>query len=163
MNEALDKVVGFFLAAVLMFAIPFYYFEERREGMEQGYLLTETTEFVDTVRNTGSLEEEVYQRYLKKISAATGLYEINMQYTAKKIEFTDGRVHLLEEDSYETELLGKMESEGRILFQKGDFFRVELVKKTTSPGFLLLQWLVPELNGEEIAVYYGGCIRNDGG
>lgn len=163
MQDVLDKVIGFLLAAILLFGIPFLYFMERQEILEQSYLLTETAEFVDTVRIKGVLEKEVYEHFANKVGAASGIYEIKMICSKERLELADGKIMLFQEKEYQSQLISEMDREGRCRFQKGDFFKVEIVKKTPGAGIRLLKIFVKNLELEEqMFVYYGGSIRNDG-
>lgn len=164
MNEAFDKVIGFFLAVTLLFGIPFLYFGERQESLEQTFLLTETAEFVDTVRNMGELDREVYERYLKKVEATSGIYEIEMLHICHRLELAGGRIHIVEEETWTSQLQQKLEEEGVCSFSQGDFFKVKIQKKNPGIGMRFLGMFVKDLpeTGQTL-VYYGGCIRNDGG
>ncbi len=163
MSEAFDKVVGFFLAVVLLFGIPYFYFMERQESLEQMYLFSTTMEFVDTVRNTGILDRQVYERYLEKIDGVTGIHKVHMIYTDRHLELSEGEISLVPEEYYEPQLVETLLEEDRCLLLKGNFFQVQIEKKTPGLGERFLGMFDKRTDYKgHIVVYYGGCIRNDG-
>lgn len=164
MGDSLGRVVGILAAVCLLFFVPIFYFGERQETLEQLYLLTETTDFVDTVRLTGTLDREVYQAYCKKLEALSGRYEIKMTHQTRRLELVQSTLRLIREEYYQEQMLEKLNQTGRYFFEEGDFFRVELVK--TSPQAAERMWkklLGKTGNDSYVSVYYGGKICYDGG
>lgn len=163
MSNGFDKVIGIFLGVLLLFGIPLLYSVERQENLEQMYLLTETTEFVDTVRQTGTLDKKTYERFSEKVAGFSGVHKIIMIYKTETMQVTDGKIALVAEEYYTPQLLEKLEKEGRWDFFQGDFFKVEIVKNTPGIGERILQ-LVGKEQEEYTSplVYYGGRVRNDG-
>lgn len=164
MGDIWGRALGIFLAVILLFFIPVLYFAERQETVEQLYLVTETADFVDTVRMTGRLTKENYEDFQEKLSGLPELYEMRMTGRRQKIETTGQMLYLYNEEFYKKQIETQLEREGVYCFSEGDFFRVELIKK--SFGFFE-KWknsIFPGSAGNGfVQVYYGGMICFDGG
>lgn len=164
MSDSLGRVVGILIAVCLMFFVPILYFGERQETLEQLYLLTETTDFVDTVRLTGTLDQEVYQAYCKKLEGLSGRYEIKMTHQTRRLELVQSTLQLIREEYYQEQMLEELNRTGEYFFEEGDFFRVELVKKSPQAAERMWKKLLGIAGDNHyVSVYYGGKICYDGG
>ncbi len=164
MSDSIGRIVGIFIAVCLMFFLPLVYFGERQDSLEQMYLITETTDFVDTVRMTGTLDKEVYRAFCQKIGNMSGSYEVRMTHQSRRLEIADARLQLVREEVYQEQIVETLEKIGQYAFEEGDFFRVELVR--AAPGFMESLWsrlLGREERKRYVNVYYGGKICYDGG
>ncbi len=163
MGDIWGRVLGIFLAVGLLFFIPVLYFSERQETVEQLYLITETTDFVDTVRMTGRLTQENYEDFRSKLNVLPELYEIKMTGRHQRIEVTGQMLYLQNEEFYEKQIEKKLEQEGTYCFYEGDFFRVELIKKSSGLFGKVKHALFSGLSDSGFTqVYYGGMICYDG-
>lgn len=98
MGDIIGRVLGIFLAVSLLFLLPLLYFTERQETVEQMYLITETADFVDTVRTTGRLTKENYENFTAKLDGLLGLYELKMTGSRQKIEISEQTLYLNKEE-----------------------------------------------------------------
>ncbi len=163
MSDSIGRIVGIFIAVCLMFFLPLIYFGERQDTLEQMYLITETTDFVDTVRMTGVLDKEVYQVFCRKIAKMSGDYKVKMSHQSRRLEIVDERLQLVRGEFYQEQILEVLEKKEKYAFQEGDFFRVELIR--AAPGFMEGLWsrLLGRKEREAyVSVYYGGKICYDG-
>ena len=163
MSDILGRVLGIFLAVGLLFLIPAMYFAERRETVEQLYLITETANFVDTVRMTGRLTKETYENFQSKLGGLPEIYEVKMTGRHQRIELLEQVLYLRQEEFYEQQIVEQLEKEGEYCFGEGDFFRVELVKRSSGILKKIRGFLLPDLEDSGgVNVYYGGMICYDG-
>lgn len=163
MEDILGRVIGIFVACVLLFLIPVWYFGERTKTLEQMYLLTETTEFVDSIRMTGCLEKELYDSFLGKLGKLSESCEVKMVHKANRLRVDEMTMYLNAEEFYEIQIREALEKDGRYLFCEGDFFRVEIVKKSRGGfGNFLSGMLQKKKDSKMVSVYYGGRICYDG-
>ncbi len=164
MSDILGKIVGILIGAGLLFLLPLLYFAERQGTVEQLYLITETTNFVDTVRTTGRLTREAYEDFQEKVTGLAGRYEIKLTGRHQRLEISNQTLFLLKEESYEKQIEEALMQEGEYCFKEGDFFQIRLVKR--ADGFFggIKRRLLPGFtdNGE-VSVYYGGMVYYDGG
>ena len=163
MSDILGRILGIFLAVSLLFLIPVLYFAERQETVEQLYLITETTNFVDTVRMTGRLTRETYEKFQSKLGGLPEIYEVKMTGRHQRIELTEQMLYLHQEEFYEQQIVERLEKEGEYCFDEGDFFRVELIKRSTGFAKRIRGFLLPDLEDSGgVNIYYGGMICYDG-
>lgn len=163
MGDIIGRTLGIFLAVSLLFLLPLLYFAERQETVEQMYLITETADFVDTVRTTGRLTKESYEAFKEKLNGLSGRYELKMTGSRQRIELSGQTLYLNKEEFYKKQIEEELFKEGAYSFCEGDFFRVELVKQ--SSGFLnrMENFLFAGLfDSKSAQVYYGGMVGYDG-
>lgn len=163
MGDIWGRMLGILLAVSLLFLLPLLYFAERQETVEQLYLITETADFVDTVRMTGRLTRENYENFQSKFNGLPERYEIKMTSRHQTIELTGQTLHLYNEEFYEKQIEERLRAEGAYYFWEGDFFRVEVIKKTKGLFEGIRRFLFSGfLDGGSARVYYGGMVCYDG-
>lgn len=167
------RVAEILVTVILLFIVPLSYVSAKNEMLCQTYVTTETTYFVDSVRNTGFLNQQMYETYVKKL-AVTGIpYEIEMSHYKAKIR--EQEMHSLQQNEeeevwyfpyyegiYHEEMLNDLLESEQYFFNKGDFFSVSVQKKGMTWGDRLEQFLTERNQNEsEIQVVYGGSIRDE--
>lgn len=163
MGDIWGRMLGILLAVSLLFLLPVLYFAERQETVEQLYLITETADFVDTVRMTGRLTRENYENFQSKLNGLPEMYEIKMTGRHQRIELSSQMLYLHNEEFYEQQIEEQLEQEGNYCFSEGDFFRVELIKKTSGLFEKIRGFILSGLSdGSFMNVYYGGMVCYDG-
>lgn len=160
MNDTFGKIVSIWVGCILLFLLPLSFFAMEQDRMERLFILTETSYFVDSVRNTGRLTDSMLEKFEKKLSALSGLYRVEMEhgsYFYTKPE-DDYRFEL---DCYYTkQIREQLESEGEYLFFQGDFFKVSVMEVRKGIGKRIQSlFLGIEEIPESMAAYYGGMIR----
>ncbi len=80
MEDALWKLAGFLLAAVLLFLIPTMALLERQDDITQSLVQAEVSRFADTARDMGAISPRLYERFTDRL-ASTGLrYNIRLRH-----------------------------------------------------------------------------------
>ncbi len=80
MDDAIWKLLGFILSAVLLFAIPTMALLERQDDVTQSMVQAEANRFVDTARDMGYISPQLYTRFSERLQA-TGLhYNIRIRH-----------------------------------------------------------------------------------
>lgn len=154
MNDIFGKIVSFFLAAVILFGLPLVYMNERAKTAKQMFLLTEATGFVDSVCNTGRIDQSMLQQFYDTVGGGNDYIEIGISHVTREYVYNDDleRYELCErwfdeEDIFETVMGGR-----EYLFMRGDFLRVKLQRKG---GFSIPGG--PSDNTVKIS--YGGTVK----
>ena len=101
MNDTFGKIVSIWIGCVFLFLLPISFYAKEQEQMERLFLLTETTYFVDSVRNTGVLTDSMLEKFEKKLSLLSCLYRIEMEH-ASQIYTNPQETYLLKQDCYYT-------------------------------------------------------------
>ncbi len=80
MDDALWKLAGFLLAAVLLFLVPTMALLERQDDVTRALVQAEANRFVDTARDMGAISPRLYARFADRL-AMTGLrYDIRIRH-----------------------------------------------------------------------------------
>ncbi len=154
MNDIFGKICSIFLAVVILFGMPLIYMNERAKTAEQLYLLTESTHFVDSVCNTGSISAQMLRSLYASLSERSAVYEVELLHEQPE--------YVLDEDSGtyarcmtyhdEDEIWACVESGREYLFSRGDFLLMVIHRRA---GFGLFAG-----DGDAtVSVRYGGTVK----
>ena len=134
----------------------------------QTYVTTETNYFVDSVRNIGFLNKEMYEEFVKKLAVTKMPYEITMSHYKSKMYPQE--IELEQISSYSThyqavyheDILETILETERYSFGRGDFFSVSIEKKGETWNDRIQNFLLGRnFKGQELQVIYGGAIRDE--
>lgn len=169
--DSFGKVVGIFIGIVLMFLFPILYYAQKQDAITQTYVLTETSYFVDNVKNSGYISQSMYQRFIKKLDATNNLYTIEIEHAHLVInpvynESTNVFMNDFKEHTYVTytdTILDQIYGTNKIYkFNQGDYLTVKVYNKTKTYATKLQEMLFSRrMPVEQIYVVYGGAIRDE--
>lgn len=142
MEQAFGRIAAVFVAAFMFCIVPLLIVIQQKEGMLQLAIMQETVQFVDSVRNTGILTEEMYESYQNQIRRLQGGLEVLMVHTKQSIHIGANGVERVQKLCTEKEITSYLSSREYYSFSKGDYLRVEVQKQNAG-----------------VYVYYGGSIR----
>lgn len=154
MNDIFGKICSFFLAAVILFGMPLVYMNERAKTAEQLYLLTEATNFVDSVCNTGFIDGQMMRSLYASLSRDRAYYEISLLHEQQEYVYDDETDEYVRcETFYDEHTVWEQVEQGReYLFSRGDFLRITIEKKGDFT-------LIPGIPDRTVSVTYGGTIK----
>ena len=152
MDDILGRVSAILFAALIFTGLPLYYLTERVRSAEQMYLLTINTEFVDSICNTGVLTEDVYERLLNDVAAASGVYEVEILHEQKDIVYEEQAYHYVSSFFDETDIRETFFQGEDYFLAQGDFLKVLFRQVKQGIHF---PWEAEK--GEHI--FYGGTVR----
>lgn len=97
MFNTLEKIVDILIAVLLMFLLPVFYFNMKKDGVIQVQVEKETAAFVENVTVQGYVTRQMYEKYLKDIVTTGKLYSVElcheqMAYEPEYIFRTPGEV-----------------------------------------------------------------------
>lgn len=139
------------VTVILLFIVPLNYMSARNELLCQNYVTTETTYFVDSVRNAGFVNKQMYETFIKRLSVTKIPYEVKMTHYKESFSCYYGVYH---EDIMNEVLVSEVYYMG-----KGDFFSVSVKKKGVTWGDRLENFLIGRnQTSAELQVVYGGGI-----
>lgn len=154
MNDIFGKVCSILLAVVILFGMPLIYMNERAKTAEQLYLLTESTHFVDSVCNTGSISAQMLRSLYASLSERSAVYEVRLVHEQPEYvldeesgAYTRCMTYYDEDDIWEC-----VESGRDYLFSRGDFLLMVVQRKA---GFGLFSWDADAT----VSVRYGGTVK----
>ncbi len=131
MSDALSKVVAIIICVMLMIIAPVMMNRIRGKQVSEMYAYSSVNEFVQNVRNTGNITEDMYKKTLTMISKTINLYRIEIEHKSLGICY------------YTDEILSSLETNGTYLLKRGDYIRVLVYR------------------GDELISVNGGMIKDE--
>ena len=169
--DSFGKIIGIYIGIVLMFIFPILYFAQKQDAITQTYVLTETSYFVDSIKNSGYITDDMYQRFIKKLDATNHLYTIEIEHSHPVInpvydEKTNVFMDEFREHIYitytDTIMEGVYGSDRVYKFNQGDYITVKVYNRTKTYATKLQELLFSKrMPVEQIYVVYGGAIRDE--
>ena len=163
MSDAFGKIVGFMLASVLLFVVPLTFYAGRQQNLSQLYVINESMQLVESVKNTGVITEDMLYGFETNVFKLSGRYKIELSRTHFEYNMdANGEYVKGEEIYYMPQLIGEMEENGRIEFAEGDYVSIRVSR--LEKGLLekisgcLLNYAIPE---DEVLAFYGGYVKNE--
>lgn len=163
MSDSFGKITGFMLASVLLFIVPLTFYSGRQQNLSQLYVINESMQLVETVKNTGVLTEEMLCGFETNIFKLGGRYKIELSRTHYVYNMDENGDYVeAEEIYYMPQLMEEMETAGRAEFAEGDYvyIRVSRVGKglIEKMSCCFFSCAAPE---NEVLAFYGGYVKNE--
>lgn len=168
--DSFGKIVALLISIVLLFITPLIYTAEKQDIITQNYIAFETTKFVDSIKNTGYLSDDMYFSFIKNLDATNLLYDIEIVHSHKVVEpiYDETTDTFLNDyntytyNTYQDEILEALDSIGSYYFTKEDYISVQLINKSKTFATKLKELLYSiDMIEEQIFVSYGGMIRDE--
>ena len=133
-------VIG--ITVVLMFVIPLMTMADKADDVAQLTVQSETAEFVDTIRTTGKITFDEYDKFVQTIVNSTGnTYDVNFEVkilddnqSKKAVQVNRDKIG---ENYYygvfDSQIKEKLENNGEYKLKEGDIVKVWAI--ITSPTF----------------------------
>lgn len=172
MGDSLITIIAIFLAAILMFVFPLMSMSERTDDVSQLAVQTATTEFVDTIRTTGKMTLDNYDKYVETITATGNSFEVDMQVQVLDenpgVKTTQAEMTKIGENLYynlyTSQIEEKLQNNGRITLKEGDLVSVT-VRNTNQTISQLLKNFFYQIVGNDtyqIAAQHAGMVTVNG-
>ncbi|WP_066497529.1 hypothetical protein [Abyssisolibacter fermentans] len=177
MEGSLSKIVAIIVACVIFFIYPIMTMFERQDDTSRVFVLSETTKFVDSVRNLGYISPNMYQEFVNKLLATNNIYDIQMEHRHRKIDPVYGdptNVASFKDDigvnfsAFYTDDIMKVlfpnshSSNNKYTFSKGDYFMVRVVNKNKTVATKIKEMLYnADFDNAQIYIAYGGMVKNE--
>lgn len=168
--NSFSKITAIFVAAILMFLLPLYSVAQKADRITQTYVSDKTAEFVNAVRNSGKLTEDMYDQFVSALSDTGNVYEINIVHQHgvyypiyDENDIATGDVSLQFYNTYEEDIVKELyENNGVYRFSENDYISVVVksINKTMADTF---QSILLDRSTQEGTIYvsYGGKIRDE--
>lgn len=172
MGDSLVTVIAIFLAAILMFVFPLMAISERTDDVSQLSVKTSTTDFVDTVRTTGKLKLDDYDKFIQLITSTGNSFNVEMvaQILDENpgVKTTQAETTKIGENVYynlyTSQIENRLAQSNSITFKEGDRFSVT-VKNTNTTIAQTLRNFFYRITGNDtyqIAAQYAGIVTVNG-
>lgn len=155
-GDSLITVVAIGLGAVLMFVFPLMSLSERTDDISELAVQTATDEFIDTIRTTGKITLDDYEKYIQTITATGNSFdaEITIYQLDENpgVKVTQAEMTKIGENvyyaKYTSQILEELNEVGRIKLKEGDRVSLE-VKNTNETIAELLRNFFYQLTGDD--------------
>lgn len=179
MPDALSKTLALIIAIVLLYIFPVENMLTRQDDIASVFVLNETAQFVDSVRNLGYITPVMYRQFAQVLSATGNSYTIFMEHRHVNIDpvFTDpDDITSFQHDyssnhviSYTDEIMERLfpdinplPADTRYYLSKGDIFVVKVVNQNKTAAAKVQELLLmADLPVQRIIVNYGGMVRDE--
>lgn len=168
--DSFSKIISIFLAVILMFISPLLYMAQKQDSITQLYVSTETTRFIDNIKNSGYINKSMYEDYIKKIDQTGNLYEIEITHCHKRVEpLVDVNTNDILQDysvyyynTYEDEIFEAFDKDMDYSFNRGDFISIDIFNRYKTTAVSILENILSkDITDTQIVVTYGGMIRDE--
>lgn len=174
LEENVSVLIATVLAVVIIVLFPIYNVATRQDSVSKNVVVKVTTNFVDSVRNKGYIEEKDYQNFLNEIGKTGNTYDVELEVYKPILIETD------EEDEYEEkytidyteDILSKISNsetdiansetsvvnENVYYLNEGYKFYVRVRNTNVTQAQVLLDRLLKGELTDRIVVNYGGMV-----
>lgn len=181
--NAFGKIVAILIATVLLFLCPIQYMALKQDILMQQYVTTQTSYFIDSVRNLGYITKQMYEEYMRRIELGNNLYEIELTHyhalfyeeegEQVSTDYKDISGYIGEEEDvyrrymcyYTPDILEELYSEGSDYVYKmnqDDYLTIKVKLKNKSLGKRMQELLLGvDYTDENYVTVYGGLIRDE--
>ncbi len=179
MSETLSKVFALIIAVLLLYIFPVENMLTRQDDIAGVFVLNETTEFVDSVRNLGYITPVMFRQFSQVLATTGNRYTIAMEHRHVNMQpvYTDpdditsfqhdfsSHYHTIYTDEIMKTLFPEVNppSEDTYYYlSKGDLFTVKVVNENKTIATRVQELLLmTDLPVRKIIVNYGGMVRDE--
>lgn len=155
--DAFGKIVEIIISVILLFIAPVFIVAGIKDISNQIYVNTQTVLFVDTIRNQGYMDKELYESYLNGLSATGNVYDINMIHSGQMYGDDYEKYYI---DFFSDEILTHIKTD-KYKMCMGDLFLVELKQKNDSLFDKMFSIVIRDSSEENSVLSYGGIVRDE--
>ncbi|MBR6033193.1 MAG: hypothetical protein IKP28_00315 [Clostridia bacterium] len=128
MSDTLVTIIAIFLAAVLMFVFPLMSVAERNDDIAQLAVNSETADFVNKVRTSGTITSEDYYGFIQKINSTGNSFDVDIELKIldKNLSAKVGQANAQKigenvyYSKYTTQLESELKNTGKCVLKDGD-------------------------------------------
>lgn len=155
--DAFGKIVEILVSVILLFIAPLFIVAGMKDISNQIYVNTQTTLFVDTIRNRGYVDKELYESYINMLGTTGNIYDIKLVHSGQMYDDNYEKYYL---EYYNDEILSGIENENYKMCI-GDLFSVEIKQENKSLFDKMMGIILGNSNEEKSVLSYGGIVRDE--
>lgn len=172
MGDTVMIIIAILTGVVLMFVFPLMTMADRTDDVTQLAVETATTEFVDTVRSTGKITRENYDKYIGEIESTGYTYDVELvvqvldENPGKKA--TQVQSTKYGENEYSNEYTSQIEqvlnTKGYYLLKEGDIFSTSAKNTNLTLSQQLMNFLYKVTGNDTytVSAQHGGIVSTTG-
>lgn len=167
--NAFHTIIEILLAIVLLFFCPVLFFAEKQDTVIEQKVIAETSYFIDSIRNSGTLTKQMYDQFSKKLSLTGQVYEIELEHYHVVYYANEDTIESVDEfkgdKRYELHttksIMADIYEKEIYTFNQGDYITISLIRKNQSLAERIQRSLLILPMDYSNRTMYGGLIRNE--
>ena len=128
MNDIFGKIIAVFISVYLMFIAPVTYMEKELIRLEDSYVLTETSIFIENVKNTGIISKEEFKIYNDKIAALSNVYTLEIIHSKHSYDYESGNISFSSNNYFYDDISKAINEEGMYYLEETDYFKITVYR-----------------------------------
>ena len=179
MSETLSKVFALIIAVLLLYIFPVENMLTRQDDIAGVFVLNETAEFVDSVRNLGYITPVMYRQFSQVLATTGNRYAIVMEHrhvniqpvytdpddiTSFQHDYSSHYQTFYHDDIMQTlfPAVNPLPADTNYYLSKGDLFTVQVMNENKTIATRVQELLLmTDLPVRKIIVNYGGMVRDE--
>lgn len=179
MSETLSKVFALIIAVLLLYIFPVENMLTRQDDIAGVFVLNETAEFVDSIRNLGYITPVMYRQFSQALATTGNRYVIAMEHrhvnihpvytnpddiTSFQHDYSSHYQTFYTDEIMETlfPVVNPPPADTHYYLSKGDLFTVQVVNENKTIATRVQELLLmTDLPVRKIIVNYGGMVRDE--
>lgn len=172
MEDSVITIVAIFIAAILMFIFPLMSVSDRLDDITQLTVQSETTKFVDSVRQKGVITSDEYLKFISAVSlGGRTSFDIDIEIKVldenPNIKATQSEKTKIGENLYynlyTSQIESKLGKEEKIILKEGDIVSVSVKNRNKTLAQLLRNMFFHVTDQTyQIAASHAGVVTIDG-
>lgn len=162
--NSFSKIVDILLVTILLFIVPVYYSALKQDNINQTVVTTQTSIFVDSIRDKGYIDRQMMDIFLHELSSTSAIYSVEFEHYKKIYTSSDSSLYELEYELCNDDMVKNgiySEETGGYYMKTGDFIKVHVMSKGQTIGERIQGVITGTSMSGSINVVYGGVIRDE--
>ena len=179
MKDNISIIFAAIIGTFLIVLLPLYSILDRQDSMSYNVVLTETTNFVDEIRNNGFIDKESYYNYISALASTSNTYKVNIEVYKKTLIHETSKTGKIKPDSYvevveldnTKDVLQVLEGEKSVnvtdsnkknnvyLLKQNDEIYIKVYNTNITSGSIIYNLISGVSDRKVIDVSYGGVVN----
>lgn len=169
-ENALWKILALIISVLLLFIIPLQNMFQRQDDISYTIVYTESNKFIDTARDIGYFNEEMYLNFINKLKSTGNIYNITLEHYYKRYipiyDSTDtiylNKYTISYEGIYTDDILEDLKNEGIYKMKSGDLIYINVTNTSKTKASKLRDIIYNNsLKHPSIYVRGGGMVKDE--
>lgn len=177
MKDNISMIFATIIGVLLIVILPLISVLDRQDSMSYNVVLTETTKFVDNIRNNGFIDKKSYDNYISALASTSNTYKIDMEiYRRRLIRDIDSNedtyieevelfntkdvLDVIQKDLPVDEAANSNEKNNVYLLNQNDEVYFKVYNTNITSGSIIYRAFAGTSTDKFIDISYGGIVNN---
>lgn len=158
MEDSLAIIFALIISIIIMFLFPLMDTWDLQDNLSYATTYATVVDFVDTVRNTGKLNLDVYNAFETKLGATGNTFDVTLEHRKSVLYEDDGKIVQGYLNVYTNEIMDKLETNEEYALNKYDYFYVTVKNTNKTQATVIRSFLMGDQETFKIGTAYGGVV-----